>query len=118
VSEPLFRRRRWWRTGACGTCGADPALVTWVGALRDESRPTTHRHVFVCDRCVGSYDQPEPEPDAGEPEPEPVPLLPPLSLPEPLAPRGERWLHVANTALSMLSVILAAAALLIARGPN
>ncbi|MGP3968461.1 hypothetical protein [Streptomyces sp. 6N223] len=85
--------------------------------MRDESLPTRHRHVFVCDGCVAPYDQPEPEPEP-DPAPAPVPLLPPLSLPAPPMPRGERWLHIANTALSALFVIFAAAAFWIVQGSN
>ncbi|MGP3968466.1 hypothetical protein [Streptomyces sp. 6N223] len=114
----VFRRGRWWRPGACGPCGRGAALVTWAGAVRDESAPARHRHVFVCEGCVAPYDQPEPEP---EPDPAPAPvslLLPPLTLPAPPMPRGEWWLNVVNTALSIISVIFAGVAFWIAQGAN
>jgi hypothetical protein len=88
-------------------------LVTWVGAVPDDSRPT-HRHVFVCAACVVLFDQPKPEP---EPDPEPVSVPPmPIAAPPPLVIRTERWLRIANTALSCVAAVVAAAALRIAWG--
>jgi hypothetical protein len=116
----VFRRRRWWRSGACGACAREPVEVTWVGAVPDETRPT-HRHVFVCEACVAPYDQPERDPEPVQ-EPDPEPERPaPVPVPPPAAPpisRTERWLHVANTALSCLAVIFAAAAFCIAQGAS
>jgi hypothetical protein len=92
-------------------------MVSWVGSVPDTCW-ATHVHVYACAACVVRFDRPQRQP---EPEAEPEPTRPepePAPAPPPAPPRTERWLRIANTALSCVAVTFAAAAFCLGLGPG
>lgn len=117
-SVPVFARRtdgvgRWWRTGTCLTCGRTGVPVSWTGAQRD-AYGSRHEHVHSCADCVFGLTVPPTVPDT--PSPPPAALVSDDPPPLPSVLDGPPWVHVAATALSCLSVAMAAVAFLLATG--